>query len=265
MNSLASSLSRIGRFPDADRLFQRASTPQGAVSSALGRSLNLLAWTGDLRAALEILDAVPESLLDGALLYYRDRGNLRVRMGHVAGAMADYERARAIGARSEFHTSGPRTTNVGVTLSLANLAAKSGDADRAMRLRTEALADARQIVVDHPNLSSSHSALARALAACGDRTAALAAHAESKRLHGRAGDVIQVLGYTSSPMTLVAVGETAAAIDELRTLHDMGRSFGYRLRLDPEWERLRNEPKFQQLMKEAEARADAAPRPKQAR
>ena len=76
---------------------------------------------------------------------------------------------------------------------------------------------------------------------------------------------MQVLGYTSSPMTLVAVGETAAAIDELRTLHDMGRSFGYRLRLDPEWERLRNEPKFQQLMKEAEARADAAPRPKQAR
>ena len=38
--------------------------------------------------------------------------------------------------------------------------------------------------------------------------------------------------------------------------------FGYTLRLGREWEPLRGDAKFQQLMKEAEARADAQPRPK---
>jgi predicted Zn-dependent protease len=225
----------------------------------------MLAWTGDLRAALEILDAVPEKLRDASLLYYRHRGALRAGTGNVTGAMADYERARAIAAQSTFQTSGPRTTRVFVTLSLANLAVRSGDAERALRLRTEALAAARQIVIDHPNLSSAQSALARALATQGDRTAALAAHAESTRLVGREGAVMKILFQVQGKAnTLVTLGETAAAISELRAAHDMGRAFGYRLRLDPEWEPLRGDPNFHELMKEAEARANAQPRPKRA-
>ena len=42
----------------------------------------------------------------------------------------------------------------------------------------------------------------------------------------------------------------------------MGFAHGYRLRAEIEWEPLRSEPAFQQLMKESEARADAVPRPK---
>jgi hypothetical protein len=55
-------------------------------------------------------------------------------------------------------------------------------------------------------------------------------------------------------------GATDAAIAELRALHEMGVGFGHTLRLDTEWEPLRSDAKFQQLMKEAEARADAQPR-----
>ena len=64
---------------------------------------------------------------------------------------------------------------------------------------------------------------------------------------------------------LALLGETDAAIAELRALHEMGWAFGYRLSLELEWEPLRGDVKFQQLMKEAEARADAQPRPKRLR
>ena len=42
----------------------------------------------------------------------------------------------------------------------------------------------------------------------------------------------------------------------------MGRTFGYLLRPDLEGEPLRGDATFQQLMKEAETRAGAIPRPK---
>ncbi|MEO5961639.1 MAG: hypothetical protein ABIZ49_02180 [Opitutaceae bacterium] len=43
-------------------------------------------------------------------------------------------------------------------------------------------------------------------------------------------------------------------------MHEQGYGFGYLLRLELEWEPLRGDAKFQQLMKESEARADAQPR-----
>jgi hypothetical protein len=61
---------------------------------------------------------------------------------------------------------------------------------------------------------------------------------------------------------LALLGDNEAAIAELQAVHGMGYGFGYTLRLEPAWARLRGEPKFQQLMKAAEARADAQPRPK---
>jgi hypothetical protein len=61
---------------------------------------------------------------------------------------------------------------------------------------------------------------------------------------------------------LAILGDTGAATAELRAMHEAGYGFGYELRLALEWEPLRGDPKFQQLMKEAEARADAQPRPK---
>jgi hypothetical protein len=58
------------------------------------------------------------------------------------------------------------------------------------------------------------------------------------------------------------LGDVPAAVAELQAVHDQGYGFGYTLRLHPRWEPLRGNAKFQQLMKEAEARADAQPRPK---
>ena len=79
----------------------------------------------------------------------------------------------------------------------------------------------------------------------------------------RTGDAAEIVGARRTKAKVLALlGETDPAIAELRASHDMGWAFGYRLRLEVEWEPLRGDAKFQQLMKEAEARADAQPRPK---
>jgi len=61
---------------------------------------------------------------------------------------------------------------------------------------------------------------------------------------------------------LGVLGDSDAAVAELRGLHDAGYVFGYMLRISPDYEALRPNANFQQLMKDAEARANAVPRPK---
>ena len=61
---------------------------------------------------------------------------------------------------------------------------------------------------------------------------------------------------------LATPGEKEAAIAEVHAIQAMGDAFAYLLRRELEREPLRGEAKVQQLMKEAEARADAQPRPK---
>jgi hypothetical protein len=75
-----------------------------------------------------------------------------------------------------------------------------------------------------------------------------------------AGQLARIRRENSDAFTLL--GEFDAAIAELRALHEMGWGFGYTLRHAWQWEPLRSQSKFQQLMKEAEIRADAQPRPK---
>ena len=79
--------------------------------------------------------------------------------------------------------------------------------------------------------------------------------------------VAQELAWPTSSRAACANPATACAsppsssIAELRAVHEQGYGFGYLLRLQLEWEPLRGDAQFQQLMKEAEARADAQPRP----
>ena len=80
---------------------------------------------------------------------------------------------------------------------------------------------------------------------------------------GSAPEIVLTRRHKAEVLTLL--GSNDAGITELRAIHESGYALGYRLRVDPAWEPLRSDPKFQQLMKEAEARADAQPRAGQAR
>ena len=141
-------------------------------------------------------------------------------------------------------------------------AAQGRSAAATARL-AEALALAERYVADFPDALDGRRELSRLRAARGERTAALAAIDAAMALATATRDAVEIANTRRAKAeTLALLGDKAAAIAELRAVHDMGQAFGYTLRLDLEWAPLRAEPAFQRLMAEAEARANAQPRPK---
>ncbi|MFM8338195.1 MAG: TPR end-of-group domain-containing protein, partial [Opitutaceae bacterium] len=59
---------------------------------------------------------------------------------------------------------------------------------------------------------------------------------------------------------LAAVGRADEAVTELEKARDSGYAFGFALRTSEEFEPLRDNPRFQKLMKECEAVATGQPR-----
>jgi TolB-like protein/tetratricopeptide (TPR) repeat protein len=250
----------IGRFADAERLLSRAWVLSRGGSPLRGLAACALAWTGDVPRTREILDRVPEE--GRMMLFHRNRGDIRWSFRDFAGAISDFEQVRALSTESQAQTSGPRTDYVTTTYRLAQLLTKAGQSERAAQLHAEALAGAQQLVKDVPEWHPAFSALGLVLAAQGDKAGALTAVGEMERLATRTRDAVEIANMRQARAEILAVlGDTVAAIAELRAVHTMGRAYGYRLRLEPEWESLRIDPAFQQLMKEAEAQADAQPRP----
>ena len=163
------------------------------------------------------------------------RGAVRAALGDFASAIADYERlmGSSRGGRGLFAT---------------------------YRM---ALVAARQRANEFPDLAGTRENLALIHAARGEKNEALTAIAEAMRIATRDRDVSEIArSRRMKAEVLTVLGQKDAAIAELRAVHQMGYAFGYLLRVGLEWEPLRGEAKFQQLMKDAEARADAQPRPK---
>ena len=183
--------------------------------------------------------------------------------GEVAPAISAYEKVRANVASLRAPAPGPRSTGFLATYRSGQLEARRGNRARATELYAEALAAALQFSKDYPDIFQTNQDLAVIRALRGERSEALTAMDEAMRKVARTRDAAPIASVRHVKAVMLAIlGETDAAIAELRALHEMGLAFGYRLRLDLEWESLRGDAKFQQLMKEAEARADAQPRPK---
>ena len=159
--------------------------------------------------------------------------------------------------------SGPRISDIQASYLAAQMEAAQGRSAAATARLDEALALAERYVADFPDLPPGRSELARIRAARGERAEALAAIDDAMALATPARDAVEIANTRRAKAeTLALLGDKAAAIAELRAVHDMGQAFGYTLRLDLEWAPLRAEPAFQRLMAEAEARANAQPRPK---
>ncbi len=254
-------LREMGLFAEADRRFAQAWALSLETALPLrARASNYLAWTGDLPGALAMLETIPKKLRDEI---YWDLAELQAMGGRFPAAMADYEQARTRVASGLATISGPGRLQILATFRLGQLEARLGRGPRAAELYTEALAASRQFAKDFPDSPEAPQSRAIIHALRGEKSEARAAMAEATQVAARthAASAIAAARRTNAE-TLVLLGETAVAIAELRALHEQGYGFGYLLRLQLEWEPLRGDAKFQQLMKEAEARADAQPRPK---
>lgn len=248
----------MGWFADAERLYIRSwELSQNSALAIRARARNYLQWTGDVSGALKIIATIPESLRDHPLHHLHRAWMLALR-GEIEPAINAYEQVRSNVTRSN---SGLRGNKILATYRIGQLEARLGHGTRATELYAEALTAALQYSKDFPDLGTSRLAVIRALR--GEKSEALSAINEAMRLAAGTHGAAQIAGVRRGKAIMLAVlGETDAAIAELRALHELGLGFGYTLRLDLDWEPLRGDAKFQQLMKDAEARAEAQPRPK---
>lgn len=262
-------LTETGRFNEAELLCQRwlALSPRNE-SAFLRQSRNLLTWTGDQARALAVLAALPESTGKkgpGQNSQRRPiaRGALLAGLKDFAGAIVEYEHVTSR-AESQGTNSGPRGIAALRRRGSHGWRRRRGMRPRRASWRNEALRLARKFSADFPEVAGNSMHLAVSHALLGDKIEALTEADRAVKSVALTRDASQIARMRRSKAEVLALlGEKEAAIAELRAVHAMGFGLGYRLRAEFEWETLRGEPKFQQLMKDAEARADAQPRPKQ--
>ena len=208
-----------------------------------------------MKAAAALFDELPQNNLRTAE-FYVTRAELRVRQGNFAAALADLESAGSAGGTSRVTSSFPHT----LTYRRARLESLLGHAARAAELYAQTLAEEKALEWDATTARVALPALVKAL--LGQREEALVLLAQVMP-HGERTFFANNRAYLriSKAEVHAALGQVDEAVATLRTVHEMGYGFGHSLRLDLEWEPLRGDAKFQQLIREAEARADAQPRP----
>jgi tetratricopeptide (TPR) repeat protein len=256
-------LTETGRFAEAENLCQRWLALSSRNESALLRqSRNQLTWTGDQSGALGLLK--PASSEPGQFTQRRSiaRAALLAGMKDFAAAIVEYDGVLARGS-PQGRNSGPRGNRCIAASWLARLEVARGNGTKTTELAAESLTIARQYANDFPEMAVGAVYVAISHAIRGEKAEALAAIDDAMRRVALTRDASQIARTRRSKAeVLTLLNEKDAAIAELRAIHGMGFALGYRLRAEFEWAPLSGEPKFQQLMKEAEARADAQPQPK---
>jgi TolB-like protein len=253
------SLSNAGWFSDAAQLLERSGVTWRDDGLQIRRAWviiqNTLRWTGDVPAALSILETTPPDQQNA--LFFSLRAGLHAQAGNLAAALADCE---ALGAEVRLPTGGMAHRHP-QTYSLALIELKLGRTARAAELFANTLSQAEAMEADPIRFYKVIPALVKARQ--GQQAEAIAVL--ENVIHPGADSpsaLMRAFHLQTKAETLAVLGRLDEAVATLRTVHDMGYGFGYTLRLDLEWEPLRGDAKFQQLMKEAEARADAQPPPK---
>ncbi|MBI4624442.1 MAG: TIR domain-containing protein [Verrucomicrobia bacterium] len=262
---MAGYLTECGRFADAERFCERAwSIAQVAEDPIRVNVINLIAWTGDVSAALALLETTPEPLR--APRFYFRRADLRLQSGHLADARADYEFVRNQMSERYRDRAGPRGTAMIALHRLAVIDARQGQPARAAARHAEALTEVDGYIRDYPDSTTGFTTRALIQATQGRRSEALASMEDAMRLALRHRDDARTveLVRVSRGAVLGALGDMDGAVAELRGLHEAGYAFGCTLRVSLDYEPLRAHAKFGHLMKEAEARANAVPRRKRA-
>jgi tetratricopeptide (TPR) repeat protein len=259
---MGQTLNMMGRFAAADALFVRSWELSPDATPIRNRAENYIAWTGNVTAALGMIDAIPKPLDHG--LVHQLRASILTQQGEIEAAISEHEQVRSGVEAIRAPTSGPQASRNNAILRAAQLETRQGHSARAAERFTEAAAALQKFTLDFPDQNAGLVGLAVAHALHGEKAEARATIDAAMRIVTATRDAAEISRTRQRKAEVLGLlGEVDAAVAELRALHEMGYGFGYRLRRELEWEPLRGDPKFQQLMKEAEARADAQPRPRQ--
>ena len=147
--------------------------------------------------------------------------------------------------------------------SLARLESSLGNAEKANRLIDQVFPEAEKFRADFPN--ATQWALVLGLAQAKRNRAAEAVAAVDGVLERtlRSRNIpVERVARRNRAAVLAAVGRAEEAVTELERLRDTGQALGYTLRTNEDFDPLRNHPRFQKLMAQAEAEAAAQKRTK---
>jgi TolB-like protein len=237
-----------GEFAEAHRLYLTAGTISGPEDQWFVMQVRVrMAWRGD-EAALHLVERTPPGKLGGDAI----RAELLVRLDR-------HDEARAVVAGLEKGEPSRRPPPFSPyylaalhTLGLAELAHGRAEAMRA-RAQSE--------IARGNHAAMQFILLAHAERVLGRHEAALAAMAQWRRNSAARRQVVNNI-YPEAIQAYASLGRTEDVVALLREQFEAGvMRQGYSMRRDPLFAPVRGEPRFQALMKQAEAQARAQPDP----
>jgi serine/threonine protein kinase/Flp pilus assembly protein TadD len=212
------------------------------------RALNFILWKGDLHSAVETIE---EGLKYGRTRSSEDNllSYMRYKIGLIKG---DYDGAeRAIGTRGAAASLDNQFVYYPPPLLLARLETLRGSSAKARTLYQEALETIETRLKENPNDERAYSSLGIAYAGLGRKDEAIRSALKGVELLPVEKEAWRgAHRLVNLAMVYTMVGEQEKALDMLeRLLSIPSEVSAYLLRLDPTWEPLRKNKRFQTLVK----------------
>jgi serine/threonine-protein kinase len=257
LDQLGLTYAALRRYADADQAFSRSvSVAPDPADERVTHAINTVRWKGDpgpLREALLALTPDTDAYIGNAVSFYQDR--LWARDYAAAVKVAESDRAGAWLDQANIGL--PRELYLAWASQMSGENGKAGEAfSRVKTSVTEALAQ-------RPDAAELHLALGLADAGLGVKDDALREGRRAAELLPPGRDNISGSGMLVWLAQIeLSVGEQHAAFDHLRealALPSGGSISAAVLRLDPAWDRLRKDPRFDALLKQGESEVMVTP------
>ena len=244
--SMGEFLGAVRRFPEARAAYDRALVLLPDDPQLQASKISTYQSEGNLAAAQKLIDALPASVPDEVVMGVRlDQAWLQGRFDEAIG------QCTAFIGRSQTESLFDKTRQIGCRLVIGNAQRLQGKAAASLAACKQALA-----IVDESGLADLAERpdlryRANAHACLGDKAAAFRELRQAQDM--LQGDTKSVPGFELTRARFhVRFGENDAAIAILkRSLAVPYGTTAARLRLDPDWTALRNDPRFQALLKQA--------------
>ena len=254
IDMLANTYQFLRRYADADRVYARAvAVTHDPIDEQITQGINTALWKGDLapmRAALGSLTAGNDDYSGNASSFFQLGWWSRDYPMAVKNAQTDTAANWSVYSNESF----PRQ------LYLAWVYQAAGDNAKAQPLYTELRAQMQAALLQRPDDADLHLALGFAAAGLGLKDEAIREGRKAVDLIPMRRDAYSAPTYMVYLAQLyVRLGENDQTIDTLR--HVLALPYGggtispALLKLDPGWDPLRNDPRFQALLVESDNKA----------
>ncbi len=229
----------LRQYDEAETYVDRSSAMRPDLPSAYLRKCQILICRGEMDAARKILETAPVDPDGIATLTI-------IRMDLAERKLDDARRRLDTFSRDVFEDQWiflPKSLLLGVVQSLA------GESEKARASLVDARARLESELALRPDDHRLHSALGVVLARLGEREAAIREGKRGVELFPVSKDamigpdrIVDLAGIYAT------TGEIGLALDQLEYVASIPAGPWFTLRLDPRWDSLRNEPRFQRLL-----------------